>query len=130
MYSPNDLGLIREALERQRTGLLEQIREGMTESEQHQFSAVLGQSSGDSSDEALATSLGDLSAARLDMEIRRLRELDAAQKRVGQDGFGICEDCGSAIPLSRMVANPAAIRCIGCQEKFEKMHAGQPRGSL
>lgn len=30
-----------------------------------------------------------------------------------------CDDCGKAIPLARMKANPSATRCIRCQTIFE-----------
>lgn len=36
-----------------------------------------------------------------------------------QIGDGHCEDCGSAIPLSRLQANPYAERCIECQQLLE-----------
>jgi RNA polymerase-binding transcription factor DksA len=83
---------------------------------------VLGRASGDSSDEALAVTLGDLSAARLGHEVRHLRELEYALARMGQDEFGACAECGAAIPVARLIANPAATRCIGCQEAYEKTH--------
>lgn len=129
-YSDQDIDAVRESLMRQLDTLTERIRAGLSESEQHQFTAILGRAAGDSSDEALATSLGDLSAARIDLEIRQWREFDEARKRLGDPGFGECEECGSAIPLARLVAYPAARRCIGCQTNFERTHAGQARGSL
>ncbi|MDR3393946.1 MAG: TraR/DksA family transcriptional regulator [Parasulfuritortus sp.] len=129
-YSETELQLVREALEQQRQVLTEHIRAGLSESEQNQFAAILGRSAGDSSDEALASSLADLSAARLNLEVRQWRELDAAAGRMASPGFGVCQDCDAAIPLARMVANPAAVRCIACQEAHEKTHASQPHGSL
>ena len=129
-YSNTDMARIREALARQRGALIGRIRDGLTESEQRQFSAVLGQSPGDSSDAALATSIGDLSAALIDHDVRQLRELDAAQLRIDGDDFGVCSDCGNAIPAARLVANPAAVRCIACQEKYDNTHGGAEHGSL
>ncbi|HCY15592.1 MAG TPA: hypothetical protein DHV21_06385 [Curvibacter sp.] len=32
-----------------------------------------------------------------------------------------CEDCGELIPRERRLAAPAAIRCIACQELYERM---------
>lgn len=129
-YSEIELQRVRESLEQQRQVLMEHIRAGLSESEQNQFAAVLGRSAGDSSDEALASSLADLSAARLNLEVRQWRELEAAAGRIGNPGFGVCEDCGTVIPLARLVANPAAVRCVACQETHEKTHASQPHGSL
>ncbi len=129
-YSETELQLVREALEQQRKALTEHIRAGLSESEQNQFASILGRSAGDSSDEALASSLADLSAARLNLEVRQWRELDAAAGRMTSPGFGVCQDCDARIPLARLVANPAAVRCIACQEAHEKTHASQPHGSL
>lgn len=128
--SKKDLQHIREALQARRSVLLEQMREALEQSGQTQFAELLGRASGDSSDEALAVTLGDLSAARLDHEIRQLRELDAAATRMDGKDFGLCADCGAAIPAARLVANPAATRCIGCQSLHEKTFAGQEHGSL
>lgn len=129
-YSEQDMTAVRESLTSQLASLIEHIRAGLSESEQHQFTAILGRSAGDSSDEALATSMGDLSAARIDLEIRQWRELEDARKRLGEADFGKCLECGNVIPLARLLANPAARRCIDCQTTFEHTHAGQARGSL
>lgn len=129
-YSESDMKAMRQALAEQLEAVTEQMRNGLSESEQHQFNAILGQAAGDSSDEALATSLGDLSAARIDHEMRRWRELKDAERRIEAAGFGECVECGGTIPAARMIANPAALRCIACQTRFEHTHAGHARGSL
>lgn len=128
--SPQDLEHIRTALNARRQTLLGQMREALEQSGQTQYAEILGRTSGDSSDEALAVTLGDLSAARLDHEVRQLRELEAAAARIDSEDFGLCGDCGAAIPAARLVANPAATRCVACQERHEKTFAGQERGSL
>jgi RNA polymerase-binding protein DksA len=125
-----DLTNIRSALQTRREALLRQVAAALEESGQTQFAEVLGRASGDSSDEALAVTLGDLSAARLDHEIRQLRELDAAMRRLEGEDFGLCQDCGAPIPVARLVANPAAVRCIACQERHERTYAGQEHGSI
>jgi len=125
-----DLTNIRNALQTRREALLKQVAAAVEESGQTQFTEVLGRASGDSSDEALAVTLGDLSAARLDHEIRQLRELDAAMRRMDGEDFGLCQDCGAPIPVARLVANPSAVRCIACQEMHEKTYAGQEHGSI
>lgn len=128
--SKQDLQHIREALQARREALLAQIREALEQSGQTQYAEILGRSFGDSSDEALAVTLGDLSAARLDHELRQLKDLDAATKRIDGEDFGICEDCGAAIPAARLVANPAATRCTACQSVHEKTYSGLEHGSL
>lgn len=129
-YSEQDMKAIREALASKLSSVTEQVRAGLSESEQHQFTAILGRGAGDSSDEALAISLGDLAAARLDLDVRQWQRLEEARRRLDEPDFGVCAECGKPIPVARLLANPAALRCIDCQTAFEHTHAGQARGSL
>lgn len=52
-----------------------------------------------------------------------LARIHAAQQQAGQVN---CADCGEPIPPARRKANPAAIRCIDCQEIYERRHRGKP----
>lgn len=45
---------------------------------------------------------------------RELAELDAAHDRLAADEYGLCADCGGAIPLERLQLLPAALRCVPC----------------
>ncbi len=121
---------IRAALARERQAVLNEIRSAASELEQHQYGTLLNDSPGDSSDEALAVSLADLSAARMEHDMRRWRELEAAERRIDDPDFGLCGECGGPIPEARLVAQPGASRCVACQDRHEKTYAGQPRGSL
>lgn len=130
MLSKQDKQAVRSALETRKAALLAEIRAALAESDDNQYRELLGGSPGDSSDEALASSLADLSAARMEREVREYRALEAAEQRLDSAGFGVCADCGKAIPVGRLLANPAAARCVQCQETFDRTHAGQPHGSL
>jgi len=121
---------IRAALDEQRTKLLRGLKAALEESGQTQYAAVLGKSSGDSADEALAVTLGDLAAARMDHEVRALQAMEAAATRLDSPDFGLCDDCGANIPAARLLANPMATRCVACQERHEHTYSGQPHGSL
>lgn len=52
-----------------------------------------------------------------------LARIQAAQQQAGQ---AECADCGEPIPTARRAANPAAIRCVDCQEIYERRHRGKP----
>lgn len=121
---------IRAALEAQRGKLIKAMQAALEESGQTQFAEVLGRASGDSADEALAVTLGNLSAARLEHEVRTLQALENARLRLADKDFGLCEDCGAKIPVARLAANPVATRCVACQNQFEHSRAGQLHGSL
>ncbi|KAA0920503.1 TraR/DksA family transcriptional regulator [Aquicoccus porphyridii] len=42
------------------------------------------------------------------------RRLRAALKRIAEDEFGYCEDCGDEIALKRLELDPGVTRCISC----------------
>lgn len=121
---------IRAALDEQRANLLRGLKAALEESGKTQYAAVLGKSSGDSADEALAVTLGDLAAARMDHEVRALQAMEAAAARLDSPDFGQCDDCGANIPAARLLVNPMATRCVACQERHEHTYSGQAHGSL
>ncbi len=45
----------------------------------------------------------------------RLKAVLVAEKRLADDAYGFCEDCGDYIAFSRLLAYPDALRCIECQ---------------
>lgn len=53
-------------------------------------------------------------------ERRELDEIEAAIARLATGGFGLCETCGGAIPLSRLRAVPWARHCLTCQREEER----------
>ncbi len=76
--------------------------------------------------ESLQRQLSDRAAAlrdeiaELERDVRELREVDAALGRLHTPDFGVCTDCGSVIPYSRLSAEPSATRCLSCQKKAER----------
>lgn len=60
--------------------------------------------------------------AEQDIDIFELREIAAARARMERGEYGVCVDCGVDIPAARMEAQPMALRCIPCQEKYEQAH--------
>ena len=44
----------------------------------------------------------------------------AAERRLQSGDYGKCEDCGDPIGFARLEAQPAASRCVRCQETAEK----------
>ena len=51
----------------------------------------------------------------LAISLQRWRTENAAAQ-----GTAICIECDEPIPAARRRANPAAVRCIGCQTEFER----------
>jgi RNA polymerase-binding transcription factor DksA len=46
-------------------------------------------------------------------------EIGAALLRLRGGDFGLCGDCGAAIPFDRLRAQPTALRCVACQARQE-----------
>ena len=44
----------------------------------------------------------------------RLKAIEAALKRIDQDDYGWCDDCGEEIPAGRLNLDPCATRCLAC----------------
>ena len=43
----------------------------------------------------------------------------AALARLADGSYGECTDCGQPVGVARLLAQPAAARCIACQSKAE-----------
>jgi len=60
--------------------------------------------------------LAHLTASRLAERAKRLRD---ALARVADGEYGVCSECGAAIPPKRLLAVPDAATCVACQERLE-----------
>lgn len=68
------------------------------------------------SDDASAHAAGrELDQALTELEQVELREVTRALERISDPHYGLCEDCGVAIPFERLRLNPAVRRCVACQ---------------
>jgi DnaK suppressor protein len=45
---------------------------------------------------------------------RHLVDVEAAEQRLADGSYGVCERCGEAIPEERLEARPTARTCVGC----------------
>ena len=74
----------------------------------------------EAADEISATVLGDAQLAR---DLAELHDIEAARRRIEEGFYGQCVDCGATIPARRLAAQPAAGRCLGCQQAAEQAAA-------
>lgn len=47
------------------------------------------------------------------------REILAAFERIKNGSFGECDDCSDGIPAKRLLLQPSASLCVGCQQRKE-----------
>src|SRR5208283_2344997 len=86
-----------------------------------------GQTSGDVIDAALDSVQDEISSQLAEVESRELTRIEYALERMRTGHFGICESCGTTIPMARLNALPYATSCIKCQREAERQ--GNTTGS-
>ncbi len=117
----------RGLIDQRRRALLGEIMEDAERVRGEPFGEHAGNAP-DAGDASVATLMADLDQADLNRDVGEVRALDAAVERIERGSYGICEDCGGDIGEGRLDAFPAAIRCVRCQERYEKTFA-TPKGS-
>jgi DnaK suppressor protein len=110
------------ALTARHAQLARDIREDLKETSTERYADLAGEVN-DSGDESVADQMVDLNAAMIERELGELQAVDAARKRMSEGEYGDCIDCGVDIPFARLVAYPAAMRCIACQSQRERTYA-------
>ncbi len=71
-------------------------------------------------DTASDTTLAERRAFYIDNEIKKLREINYALKKIYNGEYGICEMCGKPIQTRRLDVIPYAHFCIECKTLDEK----------
>ena len=74
-------------------------------------------------DDAVAELESTLDVTSVVRDALELHEVEKAIRRLRTPDFGSCVDCGTDIPYTRLIAQPTALRCVSCQEKFERTHS-------
>jgi len=85
------------------------------------------QTPGDVVDAALDSAQDEISFQLAEVESRELARIENALRRMRNGQYGLCEACGSNIPMTRLNALPYATFCIKCQREAERQ--GSPTGS-
>jgi len=121
--TPQQLQELRKRILDRRRQLAAELRADAERSREEQYGTLAGATQ-DSGDESVADLLADLNQAELSRDLAELRDLEVARMRMDGGTYGICTDCGTQIGYARLRANPGASRCIACQTRHEKTHAG------
>lgn len=106
-----DKSWFQEVLERKAAAMIHALR---------QRDGVAIEKSADQMDEIQYACERDMAIRTIDRESALLHEVKAALRRIGDDSFGTCMDCGLAISPKRLLAVPWASRCILCQETADR----------
>jgi phage/conjugal plasmid C-4 type zinc finger TraR family protein len=117
-----ELDEMKATIDARRKALRDEIQSDIARSRTDSFGTIAGEVP-DSGDQAMAALVTDTDNAETNRDIRELQELDAANVRVAEGSYGICNDCGDDIPIARLRAYPGAMRCITCQSVYERTHS-------
>jgi len=61
----------------------------------------------------------DTAFALQEHALEELEATELALMRIAQGTYGLCLVCNKAIPITRLLAFPSAMRCIACQAAVE-----------
>jgi len=59
--------------------------------------------------------------------VDEMRQIEAARERAGIGLLDCCADCGDDIGYQRLSAQPFAVRCLDCQDRYERRGSAQRR---
>ena len=74
---------------------------------------------GDEFDEIQGNLLIEMSSQLSIRNAQKIHQIDDALKRIKEDKYGLCEDCGGDIPEKRLIFNPYIPTCVDCAEDRE-----------
>lgn len=120
MSRENELGRLRTLLQRRRRTLLE-AHDGA----KRELRALKNQERDPEYEENAQSELADYTLSQLmETQQRELALIDAAIRRMDENVFGECVDCGMEISLDRLEALPFAIRCEEDATRYEQERRG------
>jgi DnaK suppressor protein len=117
-----EIEVLSQRLAERRQVLRAEVAEQLAQSDDPRATSLRDQLAA-TEDWVLADILSDLDIAMVTRDTAELHEVDAALTSIAEGGYGTCRDCGEPVGWPRLNANPTALRCIACQEKYEKAHA-------
>jgi RNA polymerase-binding protein DksA len=120
----SQLGRLRTELERLKREALAGVRRAAGELSGED--ADLFRDLGLTGDGALAEAEFERDVAGAGQVRAALIAIVAAERRLAKGEYGLCEDCGETIGFARLEAQPAASRCVRCQQAAEKRGGQNP----
>jgi DnaK suppressor protein len=56
------------------------------------------------------------------LDVQELARIDRALETLENGSYGLCEECGCAIPFERLKIEPMTQHCVKCKSKWEQAH--------
>ena len=109
---------LKRILEERRREIMDQVQEKIrdvrTESPNNPTTGVL-----DAAESSEADIQDDIEFALIQMKAETLHKIEEALRRLDENTFGYCFECGEEISERRLRALPFAVRCKDCEEARE-----------
>ncbi|MBZ0105021.1 MAG: TraR/DksA family transcriptional regulator [Sulfuricella denitrificans] len=121
---------IQLALKSRYQQLIDEVRQELGKDGEQHFADFAEAGGSDQGDESVADALADIAAARVDRQVNEMRAIESARKQIREGVYGVCGDCGEDIRFERLLACPTAIRCVNCQQTYEKTHTSENTPSM
>ena len=125
-----ELAELASRLEARRRELVGEVQDELGDTESREYGSLAGALPGDSGDQSVADEQVDLNLAMTVRDADELAAIDAARERMQQGTYGYCIDCGTEIGYERLLAQPAAERCVEDQARVEKTYAHEGTPTL
>jgi DnaK suppressor protein len=119
------LARLKQIIDTRDRQLRDEISDALLESGDQRYIALAGQVH-DLGDEAVANELIEVENALIERHVRELRGIEVARERLAGGKINECIECGEEIGFKRLLASPVAVRCIECQDRFDRIHAHEP----
>src|SRR4051812_22286762 len=74
---------------------------------------------GDETDEIQGNIIATVTQQLSSRDAFKLVKIDSALKKIDENNFGLCDDCGDEIAEKRLEFNPHFSNCISCAEQAE-----------
>lgn len=65
----------------------------------------------------------EVDQALTDRDAADLVRIDRALEAMEDGSYGLCGECGCAIPFERLKIEPQTQHCVACKSRWEKKHA-------
>jgi DnaK suppressor protein len=129
VLTPEQLAKLRTMIDDRYEALSAEIHQDAARSRDEAYGELAGPVT-DSGDKATADLISDLDNAELNRDLVEFRQFEAAQERLADGSYGLCVDCGGEIDFERLLAQPAALRCLDCQRVYERTFTHPPEPKL
>jgi DnaK suppressor protein len=114
----NHLKVLRDLLEYRLRDLRRDLRGAQSVRSDATSSGVI-----DRKDQAESEQTSALADAEEQRDWGELARIERALSRLDHGGYGDCLECGTPIPIKRLLAQPAAELCVACQQAQERKDA-------